>query len=367
MATWVAQPALPDLDEFVEEIRELFSTKVLTNMGPVHRRFQAALEDFLGVPHVTLFTNGHLALEGVLQALGLTGEVITTPYTFASTVHAIVRCRLTPVFCDITPDDYTIDAGRIEALITERTSAIVPVHVYGTPCDTAAIEEIARRHGLKVVYDAAHAFGVTVAGRPIGSFGDASMFSFHATKVFHTVEGGAVAYADDGLVTPLNRVKNFGIAGPDSVTAVGGNAKLDEFRAALGLCNLRHHGANIARRGQLSARYDAGLKGVAGLKTLTFAAGVEPSYPYYPIEVDPDRFGASRDDVAAALEAEDIHPRRYFSPPANEFECYAGRFDAAATPVAHGVAQRILTLPLHTGLDEADIDRISALVRSAGR
>ncbi|MBQ5522503.1 MAG: aminotransferase class I/II-fold pyridoxal phosphate-dependent enzyme, partial [Oscillospiraceae bacterium] len=244
----VARSSMPEFEEYCEEIRDLWDSRFLTNMGSKHLRLEEELRCYLNTPNITLFTNGHLALENILTAMDLHGEIITSPFTFASTTHAIVRCGCTPVFCDINPLDYTIDASKIESLITDKTVAILPIHVYGNLCDTDAIEAIARRHSLKVIYDAAHTFGVTKNGISSANFGDAAMFSFHATKVFHTIEGGAVCYADDSLKTKLNDLKNFGIHGPESVPDIGGNAKLNEFCAAMGLCNLRHLDGEIAKR-----------------------------------------------------------------------------------------------------------------------
>jgi dTDP-4-amino-4,6-dideoxygalactose transaminase len=355
---------MPPLEEYVEEIRPLFETRLLTNQGVLHERLAAQLAEFLGVPHVTLYTNGHLAIEAALEALQLSGEVITTPFTFASTTHAIVRRGLTPVFCDIKPDDYTLDPTLIEALITDKTTAILPVHVYGTPCDTAAIDAIARAHGLKVLYDAAHAFGVKAGGTGIGAFGDASVFSFHATKVFNTLEGGCVTFRDDALVQPLDLIKNFGITGPEAVVQVGGNAKLDEFRSAMGLCNLRHNAEAVARRREVFEGYNELLSGLPGVKTLTITPGVTPNYAYYPLYVDPSRFGADRDQVFAALRQADIFPRKYFYPLTSAFDCYQGVLDPGHTPVAEDVADRILTLPIHTGIPDSEVKRIGLLIRS---
>lgn len=244
----VTRSSMPELEEYVEEIRDIWKTHWLTNMGEKHRRLQRELKDYLKVENVELLTNGHMALEMAIQAMNLQGEVITTPFTFASTTHAIVRNGLTPVFCDIDPQNFTLDVSKIEALITDKTCAIVPVHVYGNMCDVEAIEEIAKKYGLKVIYDAAHAFGVTYKGKGAGSFGDASCFSFHATKVFNTIEGGAVCFKDKELGRRLYNLKNFGIRDEETVESVGANAKMNEFQAAMGLCNLRHVDEEIGKR-----------------------------------------------------------------------------------------------------------------------
>ena len=271
----VTRSSMPEFEEYCDEIRGLWDSCWLTNMGSKHKQLEADLKSYLGVKGVTLFTNGHLALENALAAFDLHGEIITTPFTFASTTHAIVRCGCTPVFCDVDPVTYTMDASKLEALITERTCAIVPVHVYGTLCDTETIEAIAKKHGLAVIYDAAHAFGVTKNGVSAAAFGDASMFSFHATKVFHTIEGGAVCFNDPAPEQKLNDLKNFGIRGPEEVAYVGGNAKMNEFCAAMGICNLRHLEGEIEKRRRVVEHYDARLSGVPGLKLKTEQAGVK--------------------------------------------------------------------------------------------
>ena len=271
---------MPSLDEYIEEIRPIWQSHWLTNMGAKHQQLQAELEEYLGVPHVALYTNGHLALENAIAALNLPegGEVITTPFTFASTTHAIVRNGLVPVFCDVNDKDYTMDVTKIEGLITDRTVAIVPVHVYGNICDVEAIETIAKKYGLKVIYDAAHAFAVKYKGMSTACFGDASMFSFHATKVFNTIEGGAVCFKDDSWVQLLNDQKNFGIHGPESVCFVGGNAKMNEFQAAMGICNLRHLDEEIAKRKKVVERYRERLSGVEGIKLSAIQENVESNY-----------------------------------------------------------------------------------------
>ncbi|NLW47623.1 MAG: aminotransferase class I/II-fold pyridoxal phosphate-dependent enzyme, partial [Firmicutes bacterium] len=251
----VTRSSMPDFEEYIEEIKELWDSHWLTNMGVKHKQLESSLLKYLDTPNITLFTNGHLALECIIAALNLTGEVITTPFTFASTTHAIVRNGLRPVFCDINSFDYTIDVDRLESLITDKTSAIIPVHVYGNICNVTEIEKIAKKHNLKVIYDAAHAFGVRLNGKNVANFGDAAMFSFHATKVFNTIEGGAATYQDDHLSKTLYDIKNFGITDPESVEYVGGNAKMNEFQAAMGLCNLRHIDAEIEKRKKVIERY----------------------------------------------------------------------------------------------------------------
>lgn len=356
----VTRSSMPSFEEYCEEIKELWDSHWLTNQGTKHQQLQKALEDRLGVPHVTLYTNGHLALEHIIEAFQFApgGEVITTPFTFASTTHAIVRNGLTPVFCDVNETDYTMDVTKIEALITEKTVAIVPVHVYGNLCDVDAIQAIADRHGLKVIYDAAHAFGVSFRGISSACFGDASMFSFHATKVFNTIEGGAVCYHDDALVDVLNDRKNFGLHGQEECFYVGANAKMNEFQAAMGICNLRHLDGEIARRKRCVERYRQRLSGVPGIRLCDAQKDVQSNYAYFPVIFDGWRL--DRDEVFEKLQRAGITARKYFYPLTNSFACYASLPTAGVkkTPVADYLASRVLTLPLYADLTEADVDRI---------
>lgn len=357
----VTRTSMPDFEEYVEEIRSIWDNRWLTNMGPKHKKLQEELADYLAVENVELVTNGHMALELALQALELKGEVITTPFTFASTTQAIVRCGLEPVFCDIDPVSFTMDTDMLESLINERTCAILPVHVYGNICDVERIDEIARRHGIRVIYDAAHAFGITVNGRGIGSFGDVSCFSLHATKVFNSIEGGALCYSDEAFGEEIVRLKNFGI-GTGGVESIGGNAKMNEFCAAMGLCNLRHVGEVIAARKAVVERYMEHLGGIDGLSFNPVQSGVERNYSYFPVVFDSDRFGRSRDQVFEALHANDIIARRYFYPLTSSFPCYGGRFDPDRTPVAKRISEQVLTLPLYADLAFEDVDRICGIV-----
>lgn len=360
----VTRSSMPSYEEYCEEIKELWDSRWLTNMGAKHRQLQADLEQYLGTPHVSLYTNGHLALENILAALQLPkgGEVITTPFTFASTTHAIVRCGLVPVFCDVNDVDYTMDVSKIESLITEKTVAIVPVHVYGNLCDVDAIAQIAEKHGLKVVYDAAHAFGVVRNGVSAANFGDASMFSFHATKVYNTIEGGAVTFSDDSLVQLLNDLRNFGMSGPESVPYVGGNAKMNEFQAAMGICNLRHLDTEIAKRKTAVEQYRKRLSGVEGIKLCPEQDGVTSNYAYFPVVFDGYRY--TRDEVFAMLHEQEIIARKYFFPLTNSFACYAQYPTAGTekTPVAAYLADRVLTLPLYADLSVEDVDRICDVI-----
>lgn len=355
---------MPSFEEYCEEIRELWDSRWLTNMGVKHRQLQAQLEEYIQVPHVSLFTNGHIALETVIEAMEFPegSEVITTPFTFASTTHAIVRNGLLPVFCDVNPVDYTMDATKIEALITDKTVAIVPVHVYGNMCDDEAIRAIAGRYGLKVIYDAAHAFGVTYHGKNAGALGDASMFSFHATKVFNTIEGGAVCVHDDDLAARLNDFKNFGQHSPEEVLYAAGNGKMSEFQAAMGICNLRHLDSEIARRRAAVKRYRQRLSGVPGIRLAPEQEGVISNYAYFPVVFDGYRL--TRDEVFEKLKEQGIIARKYFYPLTNGFACYRGLPTAGEekTPVARHIARRVLTLPLFADLSAEDVDRICDII-----
>ena len=358
----VTRSSMPSMEEYIEEIRSIWDSHWLTNMGEKHKALQAELQKYMGVPAVELLTNGHMALELSLQAMNLQGEVITTPFTFASTTHAIVRNGLEPVFCDIDPETYTMDVTQIERLITDRTCAILPVHVYGNICNIEEIERIAHKYGLKVLYDAAHTFGETYKGHGIGNFGDASCFSFHATKVFNTIEGGAVCYRDPDMGRRLYELKNFGIHGPEEVDAVGANAKMNEFCAAMGLCNLRHVDEEIAKRRAVVERYREHLEGVDGLRLNVQQPEVRSNYAYFPVVFDENLFGASRNEVMDALAQNGIGARKYFYPLTNTFECFHGKYDVDATPVALHVAKRVLTLPLYADLSMEDVDRICKIV-----
>ena len=355
---------MPELDEYINEIKEIWDTHWLTNMGPKHTQLQEELRSFMGVENVELFTNGHMAIELTLQAMGLQGEVITTPFTFASTTHAIVRNGLEPVFCDVDPVTFTMDTGKLESLITERTCAILPVHVYGNICDIEGIERLAHKYGLKVIYDACHTFGETYKGRGVGCFGDASCFSFHATKVFNTIEGGAVAFRDKKIGDALYDLKNFGIHGPEEVSAVGANAKMNEFCAAMGLCNLRHIHDEISKRQMVAARYRSHLEGVEGLQLNAVQPEVESNYAYFPVVFHEQVFGANRDQVYDALAVHDIHTRKYFYPLTNTYSAFHGKYNALETPVALQISKRVLTLPMYADLAIEDVDRICAIILS---
>lgn len=357
----VTRSSMPEFEEYCEEIRGLWDSRWLTNMGIKHKQFQADLIDYLGVEHIDLFSNGHMALEMAIQAMNLTGEVITSPFTFASTTHAIVRNGLTPVFCDIDPNTYTIDVNKIEALITDKTCAIIPVHVYGNICDIEAIDRIAKKHNLKVIYDAAHAFAVKYNGVGVGNFGDASMFSFHATKVFHSIEGGAVCFHNDDYGLDLYRLKNFGIRGPETVDAVGANAKMNEFAASMGICNLRHLDGEIAKRKAVVERYRERLSGIDGIKLNAVQENVQSNYAYFPVVFDGYKY--TRDEICERLKKHDIVARKYFYPITNAFDCYKDKHDAKAeTPVAYDISFKVITLPLYADLSLNDVDKICDII-----
>lgn len=356
----VTRSSMPSFEEYCEEIKDLWESHWLTNMGAKHKKLQVELETYLDVPHCILYTNGHLALENAIAALNLPkgGEVITTPFTFASTTHAIVRNNLVPVFCDINEDDYTIDTNKMEELITDNTVAIVPVHVYGNMCDVEEIDRIAKKYGLKVVYDAAHAFAVKYKGKSSANFGDASMFSFHATKVFNTIEGGCVCFKEDSWTTLLSDMKNFGIHGPETVEYVGGNAKMNEFQAAMGLCNMRHLNEEIEKRKKIVEKYRERLSGVDGIKLSVIQPDVKSNYAYFPVVFDDYKY--TRNEVVEKLAESGIGARKYFYPLTNSYECYRNYPTAGTekTPIAQHIALRVLTLPLYADLSVEDVDRI---------
>lgn len=362
----VTRSSMPSLEEYIEEVRPLWSSHWLTNMGVEHKKLEDGLRNYLGVDNVALFTNGHSALECVLEAMQLHGEVITTPYTFASTTHAIVRKGLTPVFADVKESDYTIDPECVERMITPRTCAIVPVHVYGNLCDVDAIQDIADRHGLRVIYDAAHAFGVKRDGVSSAVFGDASMFSFHATKVFNTIEGGCVCFKDPLLYPVLNQWKNFGITSPEDVEYVGGNAKMNEFCAAMGVCNLRHVEEEIDKRARVEERYRERLNDIAGIRLIERQAGVHANHAYMPIVIM-DSFGITRDEVFDSLDRAGIGARKYFYPLVTDYACYRSVYSSERTPVASNVAKRVLTLPMYADLALDDVDRICDVIAGCAR
>ena len=355
----VTRSSMPSYEEYCEQIKSIWDTVHLTNMGPLHNELKEQLKDYMKVENIELFVNGHLALYCALKALKLEGEIITTPFTFASTTNAIVQAGCTPVFCDVK-EDYTIDETKIEALITERTSAILGVHVYGNICDVEAIEKIAQKHNLKVIYDAAHAFGVEYKGRGIGDYGDVSMFSFHATKVFHTIEGGCLTYRDSALTAEIAKERNFGING-ETLEYFGTNAKMNEFQAAMGLCNLRHIDDEIASRETAFRRYDMHLQDTEGLKVLKCVDELKQNFAYYPILIDPEVFGMDRDQLAQKLGEAGVFARKYFYPLVSENKEF-GEDLAGLTPQALEFSRNVLCLPMFAHLDTADVDRICNII-----
>jgi len=362
MAIQVTRSSMPDLDEYMNEIKDMWDTHRITNMGPKHKELQAQLCKYMGVENIDLFTNGHMAIELTLQAMNLQGEVITTPFTFASTTHAIVRNGLEPVFCDIDPVTFTMDVEKLESLITDRTCAILPVHVYGNVCNIEEIERMAHKYELKVIYDACHTFGETYKGKGIGTYGDASCFSFHATKVFNSIEGGAVCFKNKRLGEILYELKNFGIHGTEEVSAVGANAKMNEFCAAMGLCNLRHMDDEIEKRRKVAERYRSHLEGAEGLQLNVIQPEVKPNYAYFPVVFEEKVFGASRAEVFDALAKQGIIARKYFYPLTNTFSAFHGKYNVLDTPVALHISKRVLTLPMYADLALEDVDKICEIV-----
>ena len=358
----VTRSSMPELNEYMNEIKDMWDSHWLTNMGPKHKQLQAELCEYMGVENIDLFTNGHMAIELTLQAMNLQGEVITTPFTFASTTHAIVRNGLKPVFCDIDPITFTMDTEKLESLITDCTCAILPVHVYGNVCNIEEIERIAHKYELKVIYDACHTFGETYKGKGIGSFGDASCFSFHATKAFNSIEGGAVCFKDKRLGEILYELKNFGIHGPEEISAVGANAKMNEFCAAMGICNLRHLETESEKRRKVVERYRSHLEGVEGLQLNVIQPEVKSNYAYFPVVFEEKVFGASRAEVFDALAEKGIGARKYFYPLTNTFSAFHGKYNVLETPVALHISKRVLTLPMYADLAFEDVDRICEII-----
>lgn len=355
----VTRSFLPPYEEYCNEIAEIWDNHWLTNMGVKHETLKKELKKFLKVNNVSLYTNGHLALEVAIKGLKLSGEIITTPYTFASTTHAITRNGLKPVFCDINLENFTIDTKKIESLITDKTSAILPVHVYGTPCDVDEIERIAKKYNLKVIYDAAHAFGVEIAGEGIANYGDVSMFSFHATKVFHTIEGGALTYNNEEYSKFFRLEKNFGIANEESVVENGGNAKMNEFQATMGLVNLKYIERGIQRRKKIVETYRELLKNIEGITYLKDIKNVRHNYAYFPIIIDENKYGKSRNEVFEKLKEYNIFARKYFYPLTSDFECYKDiKSNEENLKNSKYISDRVMTLPLYEGLEIGDIEYI---------
>ena len=363
----VTSPLLPPLEEFTPYLEQIWQSKRLTNGGPFHEQLEAALAEHLGVEHVCLFSNGTLALVTALQALRVTGEVITTPYSFVATAHSLVWNSLKPVFVDIDPLTNNLDPRRIEEAITPATTAIMPVHCYGIPCDVTAIQKIADTYGLKVIYDAAHAFGVKQNGTSILNHGDLSVLSFHATKVFNTFEGGAIICPDKKIKQRINYLKNFGFADEVTVVAPGINGKMNELQAAFGMLQLQHIGSALDIRRQIFKRYEMALAGVDGISLLHQPADMDWNFAYCPVFIDEQRFGVSRDEVYDIYRARDILVRRYFYPLITEFPMYRGlpSSDASKLPHAHSIARQVLCLPIYPDLASDDQDEIIRILLDA--
>ena len=360
----VTSPLLPNLDEFTESLKEIWESKWITNNGQFHQKLEAALAEYLKVPYVSLFTNGTLPLLTALQALRITGEVITTPYSFVATTHALWWNGIKPVFVDIDPSTGNIDPQKIEAAITPRTTAIIPVHVYGKPCDTEAIQSIADKYGLKVIYDAAHAFGVEVNGESLLNAGDMSTLSFHATKVFNTIEGGAMVMHDEKTKQRIDYLKNFGFANEVEVVGPGINSKMDEIRSAYGLLNLKQVDAAIAARQKVAVAYREALRNVDGISFWDDMPGVRHNYSYFPIFVDAEKYGMTRDELYMKMKDQGVWGRRYFYPLISEFSTYRGLESSRPEnlPNAHMMADTVICLPMHHALTEAEIDKIIMVI-----
>ena len=356
----VTSPLLPPLDEFVSYLEKIWESKWITNNGQFHRQLEEALADYLGVKYVSLFTNGTLPLITALQAMNITGEVITTPYSFVATTHALWWNGIKPVFVDIDPATCNLDPDKIEAAITDKTTAIMPVHCYGMPCDTERIQAIADKHGLKVIYDAAHTFGVQVNGESILKSGDMSTLSFHATKVFNTVEGGALVCHDAETKKQIDFLKNFGFNGETEVVAPGINSKMDEIRSAYGLLNLKQVDAAIEARHKVADYYRQALRSVKGVKVFEDMPGVRHNYSYFPILIDAAEYGMSRDELYFKMRDDNVLGRRYFYPLISTFDTYKNleSSNPANLPVATRIADEVICLPMYYGLTEEDMDRV---------
>ncbi len=363
---FITRPLLPDVAEVQSKLEDIWASQWLTNNGPQHIAFEKELGNYLKVPHLSLFNNGTLALVAACQSLGLCGEVVTTPFTFPATPHALTWNNITPVFCDVDPDTMNIDATKIESMITSQTTGILAVHVFGTPCDVINIQDIADRHGLKVVYDAAHAFGVEINETGIGNFGDASMFSFHATKLFHTAEGGALTFRDSNLKTHIDLLKNFGIKNEEEVVMPGINCKMNEIQAAMGLVVLGHVEDEIRKRKVLSETYRECLRDVEGITLLKAILNTEGNYHYLAVRINETRFGCSRDHVYDEFKTYNVFTRKYFYPLCSNYHHYHQLPSAKRTnlPTATQVAQEVLCLPLYGALSVDDVTKICDILLS---
>ncbi|MBQ6976860.1 MAG: DegT/DnrJ/EryC1/StrS family aminotransferase [Selenomonadaceae bacterium] len=367
---FVTRPVFPKIEEVTEKLKDIWAAKWLTNNGPQHYMLERELENFLKVPYLSLFNNGTIALMVAIQSLRLQGEVITTPFTFAATPHVLSWNNIHPIFCDVDEETMNIDANKIESMITPQTTAILAVHVFGTPCDVEKIQQVADTYGLKVIYDAAHAFGVELGGQGIGTFGDISMFSFHATKVYHTLEGGALVHGNKNLKQRIDLLKNFGIKNEDEVVMPGINGKLDEVRAAVGRIMLNYVKEEQAKRHALHKIYDEELGEVEGIKLMPKCAeNVKKNYQYYVIRIDDNIFGKSRDEVYNELKKFNVYARKYFHPLCSEFTCYRQLNSSSVEhlPVANVIVKQVLSLPMYGELSADDVRKICEIIRSIDR
>lgn len=363
---YVVQPSLPPLEEYVEYLEGIWDRKILSNNGPLCKELEEKLAKYLGVKYISLFTNGTLALMSALQVLNLKGEVITTPFSFVATTHSLVWNNLEPVFVDIEPDTFNLDPKKIEEAITEKTSAIFPVHVYGNPCDVVALEKIAKKHNLALIYDAAHTFGVEINGNSVLNFGDLSVLSFHATKVFNTIEGGAVICHDEETKKRIDWLKNFGITDEVTVQEIGLNAKMNEFQAAMGLCQLKYVDENIEKRKKVFEKYREGLKNIKGISFLNDIENVKHNYAYFPIFVDEKKYGKTRDEVYEELKEKQIFARRYFYPLITEFKPYCDskkiKEQEQKFVFAQEISKKVICLPIYASLDIMLVETICLLL-----
>lgn len=361
----VTQSSMPPYEEYIEAIKPLWESHWLTNMGTYHKQLESELKEYLDVPELSLMVNGHMALEMAIQAFGFPegSEVITTPFTFISTTHAIVRNGLKPVFCDVKESDGTIDETKIEELVTEHTVAIVPVHVYGNVCNIEGIQKIADKYNLKVIYDAAHAFGVKYKGRGIGNYGDASVFSFHATKVFNTIEGGAVAFSDHKIYEKLYNLKNFGIRGEELVADIGANAKMNEFCAIMGLCNLKHIDVALNNRKERYDYYIEQLSKVEGIRLFEKNDQATLNYAYFPILIEKG-YGKTRDELYDSLRENDIYARKYFYPVTADQACFRNKYKDEKISAARELAKKVLVIPFYEEMDMSSMERIVSYINN---
>jgi dTDP-4-amino-4,6-dideoxygalactose transaminase len=363
---YVTQPSLPPLDEFTELLKQIWDSKILTNNGPFHQQFEKALADYLGVKYISLFSNGTLALITALQALRITGEVITTPFSFVATTHSLWWNNIKPVFADIESDYFNLDPDKVEAAITPQTTAIMPVHVYGNPCKMERFQQIADTYGLRLIYDAAHAFGVKINGNSVLNYGDLSILSFHATKVFNTIEGGAIISPDEQTKKRIDYLKNFGFADETTVIAPGINAKMNELQSAYGLLQLKYVDGCIEKRKKIAADYRQQLNGIDGISSIEDMEGIQHAYSYFPILVDKEKYGISRDELYEELKKHNIYGRRYFYPLISQFPTYRGLTSSKPDnlPIATKTAEQVICLPIFPDLSTEDVLRIVDIIKS---